>query len=1139
MVDVFDNLFTGGGNNTLTLAPAVPPRTSSSTRTQPTTFDQVYSGPRRRPAMISLNVQWVPTERSGAYQWSEGDENTQKVKTVTYFGTGEMRGQEQAKTITPPDSDYTDAYLSAFASKPIPTRHIHQIGTSVFANSAPIPLKPTSASLSTSSSMKTSETRFVNNNNNIQTSNSFDKHISPSSSRSSFYSPSFAPEKATTYEPFSSTQYSSPQSQTYTSSYSTLLRTPSSTVITAPSPSIDNQRSYTTFQTRSQPSPPTLPTVYRSQPSPPTLPTVYRSQPSPSTISTLYGSQSSQSTFPTVYRSQTSYESIYKPLPAYSIQSYPPSNTYTTSLSSPTIESAYKPYVPFQTAPLSSLYNINQSSTSERTVQSTSKVEKQSERPETLLFQHDDDIRTSGIEKPSPVFTPSPESPITREEYKVEAERLDTNDLSTTASEPIRILENTLNRYDSLLNQISDVLASVSPLSSTVSSMSPGKSALDYQLSSDSSPILQHRRVESQTSQQATATAKSSSTQQTKPGHLIREDSYDKIVTAISDLDTGTISPSDDHKFSAAIKEEKDETTTPSIDDVPASLTTEKTESNTLSQDEHQRQLGTEQEKEEVSISSIPQEEKEEVKTSSSDEHQTSPIIEKEKEEQQGQFVTEEEIKSSVLADSQASPLTEEQKEEGTKVLSADEQQTSSITEEEKNDETTTISTDEHPTTSFVEEKKEETNVQSSDEHQLKLTSEEEKVEAETTSEEQHQISSTTEEKKIESLDEGQIPSTAQEENEATKIPLTDVQQTLSVSEEPQVLSAAIPSDTVASEKSESSESKFDEEKVVDTTSETAEFVQQQTGLLTNVPNDAPVTEEPTQTPDDASSAKRTGKRVTWDEAVVDNEDDESSSHQSLVEESSTSDAPIITISEENNISPTTEKEDLAAEKPETVVDEQITSSDNSKSQVTSDETINPPTSIEPSAALSSTADQQVTAPDSADLQITSTEKQLSSVNDSEEQTNLQAATHDQQLIQSDSTDQQSNLTESKQDTSTVDQISSTSSDVVSKEDISKPAEESESKDEVTIDQSKVDTSSPAVENIPHESETTVTESTTSSLQPTIVSPVDTVADTVANRFISSDVYHGYLGDHKQFLPVRQVFFSIFSIDTNIFHHFY
>ncbi|CAF4742587.1 unnamed protein product, partial [Rotaria socialis] len=128
----------------LPIASLASSQISSSMVKEPTLFDQVYGGARRRPAMISLNVQWVPVnDRSGAYQWNGSDANNRKEKTVTFFGTGEMRGKQRAKAITPPSSDYTDAYLSAIASKPIPTRHVNRISTAVFANAAPIPLKPT------------------------------------------------------------------------------------------------------------------------------------------------------------------------------------------------------------------------------------------------------------------------------------------------------------------------------------------------------------------------------------------------------------------------------------------------------------------------------------------------------------------------------------------------------------------------------------------------------------------------------------------------------------------------------------------------------------------------------------------------------------------------------------------------------------------------------------------------------------------------------------------------------------------------------------------------------------------------------------------------------------------------------------
>jgi hypothetical protein len=1278
IVDIFNTIFTGDGNNLLTLAPYVPSQSTSSTRTESTIFDQVYGGYRRRPAMISLNVQWIPVNnRSGTYQLSGSDVSDQKVKTVTFFGTGKMRGQQQAKVITPPGSDYTDAYLSAFASKSIPTRHVHRLSTSVFDNSAPIPLKPTSTPISTSSSIKTSETRFINTNN-IQTSDSFDKPTPSSSNRSSTYSSSFVPERSTTYEPLSKTQYSTPQSQTFTSSYSTLLRSPTSTITSTPSPSVDSQRSYTTFQTRSQPP--------------------------------------SSSTYPFVYRPETVYENIYKPLPPYSIQTYPPSNTYTTSLSSLSTEPAYKPYVPTQFFPLSSSYNINQSSTSERTILPTTKIEKQVDRPETLLFQHDEDIRSSQIEKPSPIFSPSPESPTTREELKVEPERLHMEELPATTSEPIKILENTLSKYDSLINQISEVLASVSPLSSTVSSMSPGKSVLDYQLSSDTSPILPHKSIEAQVSQQSatTSTAKSSDIQRTKESHLIREDSYDKIVTAISDLDSEIISPSDIQKSSSTIKEEKEEAKTSSLNEsqVPSITEEEKVKSSLT---EYQAQLGTEQEKEETETPLTSQEEtkilssdehqalsvakedidesqmapineeekkeetqtasigeqqtsstteniKEETKTSSTDESQASFVTEEEKKEetkilsldehqalseakeeaeetkttsteeekkeeiqtasigeQQTSSTTEdikEETKTLSTGESQTSLVTEEEKkeettnvpedknqapssvrkekeeeetktsytdeqttlsatekekeesktaqaeeqqvpvvskEEETKTSFTDESQTPSITEEEKEKETTTVSLDEHSVISPAEEKKEETIPSSTDQYQLSAASEEEKAEMKTPSSEEHQASLVTEqeneETKIESSQEHQTPSVVTEEKEETKISLSDEQQVPSVSEESQNLSAAPSSDTSANEILQSSETISDEEKVVDgqstveTTPETSEFVQQQTDLLSNVPNDVPVTEEQQDTSVNVAPTKKIEKHVRWDETVVDNEDEESSSCQSLTEESSTPVASITTTSDDNS---------TTAEESGTAIDRQLTSSDITEPQITFDQTINPPIPTESSITLSSTVDQQATLPDSAELQTTSIDQQVSPSSHPEDQTNLQTDITEKQIIPSDSTEQQlvsSDVTESqlslneqqihstsptdssKEDTFNINEVSTTTSDVISNEDISRSVEESEamkteSKEEAIIDEHKVETSSQVAKSALQESETSVIESTTGSLQPTILSPIDTLADTVSNRYISSDVYHGYLGEHQQLLQVGQVIFN-------------
>ncbi|CAF4813511.1 unnamed protein product, partial [Rotaria socialis] len=130
-------------------------------------------------------------------------------------------------------------------------------------------------------------------------------------------------------------------------------------------------------------------------------------------------------------------------------------------------ESTFKPSAPLRSSSSLSTYNINQSSISEPTIRPTSTIEKQFDRPETLLFQHDEDMRPSKLEKPSPVLSSPMSSYATREELKIEPERLRMEQLSGYSSEPIRILENTIDKYDSLINQISEVLASVSPLSST------------------------------------------------------------------------------------------------------------------------------------------------------------------------------------------------------------------------------------------------------------------------------------------------------------------------------------------------------------------------------------------------------------------------------------------------------------------------------------------------------------------------------------------------------------------------------------------------------------------------------------------------------------------------------------------------
>ncbi|CAF4286775.1 unnamed protein product, partial [Adineta steineri] len=381
---------------------------------------------------------------------------------------------------------------------------------------------------------------------------------------------------------------------------------------------------------------------------------------------------------PSIYQSQSqsqsSYDSIYKPIPPYSMQSYPPSNISTSSLSSSSLGSSYTSTKPFETTPLSTYSNINQSYTNERIISPTPKFERPFEstpvstysninqnytneriisptpkfekpidRPETLQFQHDEDIRSSNITKLSPLYTPSPDTPTIREEHKVISEPLkQTEDLSTISSAPIQILENTLNKYDSLINQISDILASVSPLSSTVSSMSPGKSVLDYEVSSDGSPILKHKNIESQLPQQSTTVLdQSSNISRITPSHLIHDHSQDNIITARSDIN----SSSDTQTLLDATKEET-KLSSPNETQVSSTMEDENTESIVPSLDNDQFQLRSQQEKEEM-------------KQSISDKHQTSSLITQDI-EQAAPYTTEEEIKSLSLDEYQTVPIAEQ-----------------------------------------------------------------------------------------------------------------------------------------------------------------------------------------------------------------------------------------------------------------------------------------------------------------------------------------------------------------------------------------------------------------------------------------------------------------------------------------------
>ncbi|CAF2940207.1 unnamed protein product [Rotaria sp. Silwood2] len=465
-------------HNNLKLRSYVPFQSLSSTRKESTIFEQVYGSHRRRPYTVSLNVQWAPViYHTNIYEQSGSDFNSRKFKTQTFFETRAIREQEQSKAITTPRSDYTDAYLSAFAPKLIPTRYSHRLTPPIFAHVKPVPLERTKTYLSTNDSIKTSQTRF----NNIQNSNSFDKTLPFSPNTNSTFRSNLIPNISTQYEPFSGAQTSLSETQTLNSNYSTSIYQPS-----------------------------------LSKP-------------------------------PTTYQSEPSKENIDKPISHTSRPS--------TLLSSSLTTSSYKPSVLFQSAPLSFSNDIYPNSTNKQTVLPSSNIEKQIDRTETHLFQHDEDIRSSDIEKSLA------ESSIIYDKSKIDPEHAPTEELLTTSSKPIEILENQTNEYDSLINQISDILATVSPLSSTVSSMSPCQSVLDYELTADGSPILKRKNIEPQSSsQQPIVSVTNMNMQHAKVKYLIRDDSYDKIVTAMADLDS-ELTPvlPDIQKSTTPIEEEKNE----------------------------------------------------------------------------------------------------------------------------------------------------------------------------------------------------------------------------------------------------------------------------------------------------------------------------------------------------------------------------------------------------------------------------------------------------------------------------------------------------------------------------------------------------------------------------------------------------
>ena len=394
----------------------IPLTSLPSTRSETTSFDQVYGVRRRRPTSINLRL-------SNTHRWSGSDIDRQRE---TFYTAQSMADLARPTAVTPPSSDYTDAYLSAFALQPISTRYLHRVAAPRFI---PAPLSH--------HLIRTSPTRF-----NQTTSRSASSFLSQTI-------PAEAPPQPILHE--------------------SVEREPSSTTLVLSS--------------------------IRDRP-----------------------------------------ESPYENLPE--------------SMSSP-MTVTYKPCVSFRSPPLPFVKDLSSSSTTPETVLPSLPTREKLDRPETILFQHDEDIQSS------PVVSPMLDSPLTSEPMAVERRSSLSEEPAPVSSKPIKILENTLSKYESIINQISEVLASVSPLSSTISSMSPGKSALDYDLSSDSSPILLHRSVETNTSPTTSATT---TARRTPASHLIRGDSYDKIVTAIADLDKEITPPPESTWATTTIDEGLEET---------------------------------------------------------------------------------------------------------------------------------------------------------------------------------------------------------------------------------------------------------------------------------------------------------------------------------------------------------------------------------------------------------------------------------------------------------------------------------------------------------------------------------------------------------------------------------------------------
>jgi hypothetical protein len=323
-------------------------------------------------------------------------------------------------------------------------------------------------------------------------------------------------------------------------------------------------------------------------------------------------------------------------------------------------------------------------------------------------------------------------------------------------------------------------------------------------------------------------------------------------------------------------------------------------------------------------------------------------------------------------------------------------------------------------------------------------------------------------------------------------------------------------------------ETKLGEELTIGTSSDNVQFIQQQINLLSTVPSDEAITEESNVSHAEVTPDKKNRKRVTWSEKVTDNEDDESSSYQSLIEESSSSEPP----------STVTEKEGITIDEPTMVADQQFSTSTSTELQtepailsshpepqidmpVVADKQIDSPVSIEPLSELSVSPNHHVPSIDSTENHVDVTGRQTRSSSSSTTSSPFSDSV-DQQTVSSDLIESLSN----SNDQLTVLPI--ITSNVVINDHINKEVEalestETKSKEIIPIDEYKLEFSTQLAKDAQDESEISPAATRSLSSSPIVISPINTLTDSIATRYISSDVYHGYLGEHKQFTQVSHI----------------